>query len=183
MKKGFKILGSLVSAALLATVVVGAVFAQGPVEDGDGVRDLDGDGFGQGRGAMALANGFVDEDGDGVNDRYLSAPEFVDEDGDGICDVCGDVPGEGNDQENGYGRGNVGPANGFVDENGDGVNDRYGSNPEFVDEDGDGVCDTHGVAPGEGLEQGYGRGFRVNDDEQGTPIAGRGRVGRQAVGQ
>ena len=177
MKKWFKILASLVGVALLATVVVGAVFAQGPVEDGDGVRDLDGTGFRRGRGS---GYGFADEDGDGVNDRYLSAPEFVDEDGDGICDVCGGVPGEGCDQESGYGRGN---GQGFVDEDGDGVNDRAGSNPEFVDQDGDGICDTHGVAPGQGTEQGYGRGFRVNDDAQGTPRAARGGFGRRVAGQ
>jgi len=100
MKKWFKILGSLVGAALLATVVVGAAFAQGPVEDGDGVRDLDGTRFGRGRGS---GYGFVDEDGDGVNDRYGSNPEFVDEDDDGICDIHGVAPGEGTGQ--GYERG------------------------------------------------------------------------------
>jgi hypothetical protein len=139
MKKWLKVVGSLVGVALLAALVAGAVFAQGPVDDGDGVRDLDGTGFGRGRG---FGYGFVDEDGDGVNDRYGSDPEFVDEDGDG-------------------------------------VNDRYGSNPEFVDENGDGICDIHGVAPGEGAAQGYGRGFRADDDAQGTPMAGRGRFGRR----
>jgi len=177
MKKWLKILGSLVGAALLATVVVGAVLAQGPVDDGDGVRDLDGHGFGRGRGA---SYGFVDEDGDGVNDRYLSAPEFVDEDGDGICDVCGGVPGEGYGQEHGYGRRN---GYGFVDEDGDGVNDRYGPNSEFVDEDGDGICDTHGVAPGEDAGQSYQHGFRVNENAQGTPMASRGGFGRRAAGK
>jgi hypothetical protein len=151
MVKWLKVVGSLVGAALLATLVAGAVFAQGPVGDGDGVRDLDGTGLGWGRGS---SYGFVDEDGDGVNDRYGSDPEFVDEDGDGICDLCGGVPGEGDGRENGYG---------FVDEDGDGVNDRYGPNPEFVDEDGDGICDTHGVAPGEGAAQGYGRRFRAGE--------------------
>ena len=175
MKKWFKILGSLVGAALLATIVVSAAFAQGPVEDG--VRDLDGDGFGRGRGS---SYGFVDEDGDGVNDRALSAPEFVDTDGDGICDVCGDVPGEGDEQRNSYGREN---GYGFVDEDGDGVNDRYGSNPEFVDEDDDGICDTHGVAPGEGTAQRVGRGFRTSENAQGTSMAGRGGSGRQAAGK
>jgi hypothetical protein len=164
MKKWFKVLASLVGAVLLATMVAGAVLAQGPAEDGDGVRDLDGTGWGRGRGS---GYGFVDEDGDGVNDRYAADPEFVDEDGDGICDVCGGVPGEGYNQENGYGRGN---GYGFVDEDGDGVNDRYGSDPEFVDEDGDGICDTYGgVAPGEGAGQG-------------APRGGRGGWGRRAAG-
>jgi hypothetical protein len=167
MVKGFKVLASLVSAVLLATVVVGSVFAQGPVEDGDG--------FGRGRGY-----GFVDEDGDGINDRYMSNPEFVDEDGDGVCDTHGVEPGEGDGQELGYGRGQ---GYGFVDEDGDGINDRYGTNPEFVDKDGDGVCDTHGVEQGEGDGQGYGRRFRVDGDEQRAPMAGRGRMGRQAAGQ
>ena len=168
MNKWIKMLGSLVSAALLATVVVSAAFAQGPVEGSDGVRDLDGDMFGRANGY-----GFVDEDGDGINDRYASDPEFVDENGDGICDVCGGVPGTGTERANGYG---------FVDADGDGVNDRYASDPEFVDENGDGICDTHGVAPGEGTGQSYGRGFRMGDGAQGTPMASRG-FGRQVAGK
>ena len=155
MKRWFKILGSLVGAALLATMVVGAVFAQGPVEDSDGVRDLDGDGLGLGRGA---SYGFVDEDGDGVNDQYLSDHEFVDQDGDGICDVCGGLPGEGYNQENGYARGNG-----------------YG----FVDEDGDGICDTHGVAVG----QGSGPQFRTERETEQTPMARRGGFARRAAAQ
>ncbi len=59
--------------------------------------------------------GFVDEDGDGINDN------FVDADGDGICDNTGLPVGS---------RGA-----GFVDENGDGINDN------FIDLDGDGICD------------------------------------------
>ncbi len=90
------------------------------------------------------------------------------------------MPGEGDGQEEGYGRGN---GYGFVDEDGDGVNDRYGTDSEFVDEDGDGICDTHGVAPGEGAAQGYRRGFRANDDAQGTPMAGRGGYNRRAAAQ
>jgi hypothetical protein len=136
MKTWLKILGSLVTAALLATIFVGTALAQGPVEDGDGVRDLTGGDLG-GRGP---AYGFVDEDEDGVNDRYVSDPEFVDEDGDGVCDICGKVPSEGTNQQNSY---NYGNSYGFVDEDGDGVNDRYGSDPEFVDEDGDGICDIY----------------------------------------
>jgi hypothetical protein len=175
MRKGLKILGSLVGALLLAMLVVGAVFAQGPVEDGDGVRDLDGTGYGRGVGS---GYGFVDEDGDGVNDRYASDPEFVDEDGDGICDVCGGASGQGYAQEKEYGRGS---GYGFIDEDGDGVNDRYGSDPEFVDTDGDGVCDTHGVAPGDGTGQSYGRGLRVDENAQGTAMIGRGGLGRRAA--
>ena len=99
MKTWFKILGGLMTAALITTVFVGATFAQGPVDESDGVRDLNGGEFG-GRGR---AYGFVDEDGDGINDRYLSDPEFVDQDGDGVCDTCGGVPGEGYNQEDSYG--------------------------------------------------------------------------------
>ena len=177
MKKWFKVLSGLVGAALLTTLVAGAVFAQGPVTGGDGVRDLEGGGFGRGRGS---SYGFVDEDNDGINDRYATNPEFVDEDGDGVCDVCGGLPGEGEPQENGYGRGN---GYGFVDEDDDGINDRYGTHPEFVDEDGDGLCDMHGVAPGEGTPQGYGRGFRTEGETQQAPMARRGGFGRRAAAQ
>jgi len=59
--------------------------------------------------------GFVDADGDGINDN------FVDADGDGICDNTGLPVGS---------RGM-----GFVDEDGDGINDY------FIDENGDGICD------------------------------------------
>ena len=173
MKKWFKVLGSLVGAALLATMVVGTAFAQGPVENGDGVRDLDGDGLGAGRGA---SYGFVDEDGDGVNDRYGSDSAFVDEDGDGLCDLFDSVPNETYKQENAYGLAN---SYGFVDEDGDGINDRYGSNPEFVDEDGDGVCDLFdGVAAGEGTEQRYEYGFRASENAQGALMVHRAQLSR-----
>ena len=104
MKKWFKILSGFLVSALLVTVFASAVLAQGPVDDGDGVRNLDGTGFGRGR-----RHGFVDEDGDGINDLH---PNFVDEDGDGVCDVCGTEPGQG-----------------FVDQDGDGICDTYGAAP------------------------------------------------------
>ena len=175
MKKWFKVLGGLVGAVLLTALVAGAVFAQGPVTDGDRAS------FGRGRGS---SYGFIDKDGvraqggASVNDRYGTNPEFVDEDGDGLCDVCGSLPGEGEDRMGGRGFGL-----GFVDEDGDGVNDRYGTNPEFVDEDGDGLCDTHGVAPGEGTAQGYGRQFRTDGETEQTPMARRGGFGRRAAAQ
>ncbi|MBN1137410.1 MAG: hypothetical protein JXM73_12545, partial [Anaerolineae bacterium] len=98
----------------------GVVFAQGPVDDGDGVRDL----VGQGRGH---SYGFVDEDGDGVNDRNGSDCAFVDEDGDGLCDVCGGLPGEGEGQGEGYRRGEgTGSGNAY------GRGNRYG----LADDDG-----------------------------------------------
>lgn len=59
---------------LVVTVFAATALAQTPrVGDKDGVRDPIG-------GAYGPANGFVDTDGDGVNDR------FVDADGDGVCD-------------------------------------------------------------------------------------------------
>jgi hypothetical protein len=120
MNKWFKVVGSLVGALLLATLVAGVAFAQGPAGDGDGVRDLVGQGRGHGY-------GFVDEDGDGVNDRYGSDCAFVDEDGDGLCDLCGRLPGEGKGQGEGYRRGDgSGSGNAY------GRGNRHG----FVDEDG-----------------------------------------------
>jgi len=157
MKKWMKVVGGMMVAALVVTVFAGVALAQGPSDDSDGVRDLTGAGLGQGRGP---AYGFVDEDGDGINDRYLSDPDFVDEDGDGVCDIHGVVPGEGYGSEfgPGYGRGW-----GFVDEDGDGINDRYLSDPDFVDEDGDGVCDLYSDGSGYGsnaraVGRGMGRG-------------------------
>jgi hypothetical protein len=75
------------AAVLLLGLFAGAVMAAGPHNgdhDGDGVRDLVSDGESLGRG---VAYGYVDEDKDGVNDRYLSDPQFVDDDGDGVCDL------------------------------------------------------------------------------------------------
>jgi hypothetical protein len=120
MKKWLKVLGSLVGAVVLAAMVVGTVFAQGPVEDGggvndryasapeyvdedgDGVCDVCGDALGEGYG-LGSGYGFVDADGDGVNDRYASAPGYVDEDGDGVCDARAVAPGEGAGQGRGRG--------------------------------------------------------------------------------
>ena len=111
MKKWMMIIGSLVVAVVVATMATGAVLARGRPDnggmmvagaargcvdaDGDGVRDLDGSGYGN-------AYGFVDANGDGINDRYV--------DGGGVPALDG----------TGYGFGH-----GFVDANGDGVDDRY----------------------------------------------------------
>ena len=87
--KWIKVFGSMVAATLLVTALAGVALAQGP--DDDGVRDLTGTGRGP-------AWGFVDEDGDGINDRYsegCACSTFVDEDGDGVCDLCGGAFGEG----------------------------------------------------------------------------------------
>ena len=143
MKKWLKIASGLVVAVVLTAVFAGAALAQGPVADGDGIPALDGSGFGR-------RYGFVDEDGDGVNDRSADG-EFVDEDGDGLCDTPREEP---------YGRGY-----GFVDEDSDGVNDRSAEG-EFVDEDGDGLCDTQD----EGLAQNqrWARSYPSMGQRQGT---------------
>jgi hypothetical protein len=65
----------------------------------------------------------VDENGDGVNDR------FVDADGDGVCDNVGQgLPGAGTDAPHGQGAGMMGRGHGM-----------HGAN--FVDENGNGICD------------------------------------------
>jgi hypothetical protein len=159
MKKWWIALGSLVGALLLAALVTGAVFAQGPVGSGE----------------------FVDEDGDGLCDVCGGLPgegygQFVDEDGDGLCDVCGEALGESHTHEWGYARGN---GYGLVDENGEVVQNRYSSNGEFVDEDGDGLCDTYGAAAG----QGTGPQFRTEREAEQTPMARRGGSARRAAAQ
>jgi hypothetical protein len=171
MSKWFKILSGFAVAALLTAVFTGAVFAQGPVgdADGDGVRDLDGSGLGAGRGP---AYGYVDENNDGINDRYADGTAFVDEDGDGACDVCGATTGTG------YGNGF-----GFVDEDGDGINDRYADGTAFVDEDGDGICDLNETAPGTGTMQRLNQAFRTDNALQRSPGTPRGAYGRWAAGQ
>ena len=85
--KRLSVIGLAVVLAMSLTVVIaGAAFAQGPDGARDGVRDFAGSGQGLGKGP---AYGFVDEDGGGVNDR------FVDADGDGECDNVGLAMGYG----------------------------------------------------------------------------------------
>ena len=85
MKKLTKVFGSMMVVVLLLALFAGAALASGPRDgEGDSVRDLTGSGEFMGRQA---ARNFVDEDGDGVNDNYLSDPQFVDQDGDGACDL------------------------------------------------------------------------------------------------
>lgn len=145
--------------AASALVAGGAAFAQPdePVDaavpatpvyadaDGDGIANHLDDDFerpGDGRGAMRGARGFVDEDGDGVNDL---AP---DADGDGIANGLDD------DYQRAArdGNGEAGVRNGpgvHIDEDGDGINDLA------PDTDGDGVINhlDDDYAP-----QGTGRG-------------------------
>lgn len=85
MKKAMKVFGSVVTAVLLLTVFTGAVLASGP---NNGIRDGVQEPAGTGQTlSQPWALGFVDADGDGVNDRYQSEPQFVDQDGDGACDL------------------------------------------------------------------------------------------------
>lgn len=89
-------------------------------QDGTGYQEQNGNGNGHG------VRGFVDENGDGLNDN---AP---DADGDGIPngqDADYQKPGTGAAFGKGFGRG----VHGFVDEDGDGFNDNA------PDADGDGI--------------------------------------------
>jgi len=114
MKIRTKVIGTTVAVGLLLTGTVGSALAQGPAWQADNPRANPMESPAPGRG-----HGFVDEDGDGVNDRY-------DEDCDGIPDT----------DQAGYGYG-------FVDEDGDGVNDRYDEDCDGIP-DGDGTYGRHG---------------------------------------
>ncbi|MDA0746686.1 MAG: hypothetical protein O2954_09200 [bacterium] len=160
-------------------------------EDGDGVNDLtqdaDKDGipngmdadyvmpegieagrFGGGHGRMGRSVGFVDEDGDGINDLML------DGDHDGIpngMDADYALP-EGVRRGRFGGGHGMGHFNGFIDEDGDGVNDL------MQDADKDGIpngMDTDYVLP-PGLEGG-GHGGRMGGmmgGGMGRPVDGAG---------
>ncbi|MHB0858730.1 MAG: hypothetical protein ACYC5M_14330 [Anaerolineae bacterium] len=97
----------LLALAVMVMVLAsaGAVLAQGPEEGaGTGVRAPRGC-------ANGSAFGFVDADGDGVNDRFVDADgdgvcdAFVDEDGDGVCDLRANTATRGG---MGRGRGRMG---------------------------------------------------------------------------
>lgn len=131
-----------------------------------------GDGSFEHTGFNGYRFGFIDSDGDGINDL------FVDADGDGICDNAGlyagypflmghgfvDADGDGlNDRfrdANGDGFNDVdglpfGPGFGFVDEDGDGIDDLTGMpfrHPfGFVDDNGDGINDRFRDTDGDGV--------------------------------
>jgi hypothetical protein len=94
--------------------------------------------------------GFIDENGDGINDL------FIDDDGDGICDNAGLYAGYP------YLMGH-----GWTDADGNGINDRFrdhdgdGINDRFIDADGDGVCDlTQGPFAEQPFFYGYTRQHR-----------------------
>jgi len=85
-----KSLTSVLKAAAVALVFCMAVY---PVtSDAGRFRGAGGGGAGidTARGANGAGGmGFVDENGDGINDN------FIDEDGDGVCDISGNAPGSG----------------------------------------------------------------------------------------
>ncbi len=128
MKKWFKVLGMSLAVVLVLSAIAGVALAQGP----------------------------------------------VDENGDGLCDECGEQVGDGlmrgpqysqNADAQNLGRGSAfgaGYRDSFVDEDGDGVCD------DFVDVDGDGICDDCGMQHSprytrNGDPQGLGRGEAYRD--------------------
>ena len=118
--------------------------------------------------------GFVDENGDGINDNFVDANGdgvcdagrrfagqsylmnlgFADANGDGINDRFVDADGDGINDLNGM---MFGYGFGWVDANGDGINDR------FVDTDGDGVNDLGGMPFGHGFGWIDANGDGIND--------------------
>ncbi|MGC9399046.1 MAG: hypothetical protein ACP5HM_07910, partial [Anaerolineae bacterium] len=121
MKKWTMVISGVLAALLMVTAFTGEALAWGGPQGN--------------RGARSGGYGFIDEDGDGVNDRYGECdgvpPQdgtgygygygFLDEDGDGVNDRYGECDGVPAQDGTGYGYGY-----GFIDEDGDGVNDRYG---------------------------------------------------------
>ena len=133
MKKTF---GLLLVVGLLVAGLATAAMAAVP---GDGVRDYPAAGSTSG---IDYGFGFVDVDGDDVNDN------FVDADGDGTCDNFVDVDADGiNDLRGTLGTGGGGPH---------GTGECGGDN--FVDADGDGVCDLAGSGGGQKRMHGNGQG-------------------------
>ncbi len=94
--------------------------------------------------------GWVDENGDGINDN------FADADGDGISDQGRHFAGYPYHMNLGYvDANNDGINDNFIDENGDGINDlngrSYGFGFGFIDEDGDGINDRFVDSNGDGI--------------------------------
>ena len=94
--------------------------------------------------------GWVDENGDGINDN------FADVDGDGICDNGYRFAGYSYHMDLGYRDHNEDGRNDqFVDADGDGINDLtghpYGFGFGFIDADGDGINDRFVDADGDGI--------------------------------
>jgi hypothetical protein len=126
--------------------LAGVALAQGPVdEDGDGICDVCGGSVGEG----AMRGPWFNRDGEAPW-QGRGSDQFVDEDGDGVCDVCGGSVGEGTMRGPWFNWDGEAPWQGRESD-------------QFVDEDGDGVCDNH---------------------PEDAPYAGQGgRMGRYAQGQ
>ncbi|MGK2906484.1 MAG: hypothetical protein ACSLFH_09095, partial [Desulfuromonadales bacterium] len=94
--------------------------------------------------------GWVDENGDGINDN------FADADGDGVSDQGRHYAGYAYHMNLGYlDANNDGLNDHFIDENGDGINDlngrSYGFGFGFIDENGDGINDRFVDVDGDGI--------------------------------
>ncbi len=164
MKKWMIAVSGMVAALLMVTAFTGEALAWGPRGD-------------KGTGAMGQGIGFIDENGDGVNDRYEDGNAgtpvedgtgsgfgygFVDEDGDGINDRYED----GNTGVPAYDGVGAGLGYGFIDEDGDGMNDRY------TDRDGDGIPDYDGAGLGYGFVDEDGDGVNDRYTEDGDCVPG-----------
>ena len=131
-----KTIGLLLVVGLLVAVMATAAFAAAP---GGGIRDLVNTGSQAGNGH---ARGFVDVDGNSINDNYVDADgdgvsdNFVDNDGDGINDLRGTL------RVCGHGPHGTGACDG----------------DNFVDADGNGVCDNAGSGGGQQRMGGNGQG-------------------------
>ncbi len=150
-------------------------------QDPDYVKPADGSGAKQGKGqaqgkvqaqnkgqgARTGAKGFIDENGDGINDN---AP---DADGDGIPngqDPDFVKPADGSGAKAGKGQGKGARFHGFVDEDGDGINDN------LRDADGDGIAncqDKDWVRPMDGT----GIGAKAGKGARGGRGFGKGNTG------
>ena len=111
MNEYLKLASVTLAGAAMALAISGTALAQGPVGNGTGATlgsapggrfggawRVTGQRAGDGLGEMCgfgggLGLGFVDEDGDGINDRAQGANgacAFTDADGDGVCDFDGE---------------------------------------------------------------------------------------------
>jgi len=98
MNKWFKIAGVVGVVILVASLVAGVAWAQGPAdEDGDGRRDVCGEELGDGLSGRwrDRLDDVMPSQGRGPGaDDDMPCDEYVDEDGDGVCDLHGEELGE-----------------------------------------------------------------------------------------
>ncbi len=151
MNKWIKWISLAVVLVLSVAAVTGAALAQGPVdEDGDGVCDECGRAVGEG---LMRGRRFSDGETWMGYGRQMNGCSFVDEDGDGVCDDCDAWAGQSR----------------RFNQDGELLRSRKMTGEagceNFVDEDGDGVCDN--CQNGTGAQTGQRLG--------GRGAAGRGR--------